>query len=42
MERVVDGDTVIVNDEVTGAQSRIDSLINAPEKPTEEARQLRG
>ncbi|MCH1447249.1 MAG: lamin tail domain-containing protein, partial [Candidatus Nanopelagicales bacterium] len=35
VERVVDGDTVIVNDEVTGAQSRIRLLgINAPEKPT--------
>ena len=35
VERVVDGDTVIVNDEVTGAQSRVRLLgINAPEKPT--------
>jgi endonuclease YncB( thermonuclease family) len=35
VQRVVDGDTVIVNDEVTGAQSRIRLLgINAPEKPT--------
>jgi endonuclease YncB( thermonuclease family) len=35
VQRVVDGDTVIVNDEVTGAQSRIRLLgINSPEKPT--------
>jgi micrococcal nuclease len=35
VQRVVDGDTVIVNDEVTGAQSRVRLLgINAPEKPT--------
>ena len=35
VERVVDGDTVIVNDEVTGAQSRGRLLgINAAEKPT--------
>ena len=35
VQRVVDGDTVIVNDEVTGAESRIRLLgINSPEKPT--------
>jgi micrococcal nuclease len=35
VQRVVDGDTVIVNDEVTGAKSRIRLLgINSPEKPT--------
>lgn len=34
VQRVVDGDTVIVNDEVTGAESRIRLLgVNAPEKP---------
>lgn len=35
VQRVVDGDTIIVNDAVTGAESRIRLLgINAPEKPT--------
>ena len=35
VQRVVDGDTIIVNDNVTGAQSRVRLLgINAPEKPT--------
>jgi micrococcal nuclease len=35
VQRVVDGDTVIVNDEVTGAESRVRLLgINSPEKPT--------
>lgn len=35
VQRVVDGDTIIVNDQVTGAESRIRLLgINSPEKPT--------
>lgn len=35
VQRVVDGDTIIVNDEVTGAESRVRLLgFNAPEKPT--------
>ena len=35
VQRVVDGDTIIVKDVVTGAESRIRLLgINAPEKPT--------
>ena len=35
VQRVVDGDTVIVTDEVTGAESRVRLLgINSPEKPT--------
>ena len=35
VNRVVDGDTVIVNDEVTGVESRVRLLgINSPEKPT--------
>ena len=37
VERVVDGDTVIVRDVVTGAPSRIRLLgINSPEKPTKQ------